>query len=139
MSVNTVVWEHVLCLLCIVYDQAALSLMRPPQDEILVLHCYSDHDTDSSFDERTAAMRTRTQAMLAAAGVKGKFDLLEGHMPTQRFIQFVNEGDFHFLAMGMRQAPPNLNQAPLGSFSSMCLQKANCNLIVAHIPDRAHL
>ena len=109
-----------------------------PQDEILVMYCYSDLDTDSTFDERVAIMRSRTQAMLTAAGAKGKFDLLEGHKSTQRFIDFVNENDFHFLAMGMRQAPPFPDQAPLGSFSSVCLQKANCNLIVAHIPDRDH-
>ena len=67
--------------------------------------------------------------------VDGRFLDIEGAKPLQTFIDFCNEGDFHFLVLGPKTSVVGGGDAPpLGSFSAACLQRVTLNTIVSQLP-----
>ncbi len=72
-------------------------------------------------------------ASLFEIQVDGRFLDIEGAKPLQTFVDFCNEGDFHFLVLGPKTSVVG-GDAPLGSFSAVCVQRITLNTIVSQLP-----
>eukprot|EP00455_Lapot_gusevi_P016265 TRINITY_DN1834_c0_g1_i1.p1 TRINITY_DN1834_c0_g1~~TRINITY_DN1834_c0_g1_i1.p1 ORF type:complete len:310 (+),score=103.11 TRINITY_DN1834_c0_g1_i1:69-932(+) len=112
--------------------QAAVNLSKP-SDTMVLLHVYSPREAHANTHLDIERIKSRSRQICSAAPqLTTKFELLEGNKITQTLMEYINNGDFHFLAIGADgQRASNENVSSIGSVSDSLAKKSLCHVIIA--------